>query len=108
MGRSWINAALAVFVLESVASDENKRGPRTDSFVGSRAGDTREVGSIKLCWCPAGRFIMGSPRNEPERRPGEDQVKVTLTRGFWMGKYEVAQGQWKRIVGAFPGKQPLG
>ena len=35
---------------------------------------------------------MGSPRGEPERRPGEDQVEVTLTKGFWMGKYEVTQG----------------
>jgi formylglycine-generating enzyme required for sulfatase activity len=50
---------------------------------------------------------MGSPRNEPERRPGEDQVEVTL-RGFWIGKYEVTQGQWKRIVGEFPEEQPEG
>jgi formylglycine-generating enzyme required for sulfatase activity len=46
---------------------------------------------------------MGSPPGEPERRPGEDQVEVTLTKGFWTGKYEVTQGQWKRIVGEFPG-----
>jgi formylglycine-generating enzyme required for sulfatase activity len=46
---------------------------------------------------------MGSPRSEPERRPSEDQVLVTLTRGFWAGKYEVTQGDWKRIVGALPG-----
>ena len=47
---------------------------------------------------------MGSPANEPERRPGEDQVEVTLSKGFWIGKYEVTQGEWKRIVGEFPGK----
>src|SRR5438067_2129539 len=70
-----------------------------DSFRGSKAGDERAVAGMKLCWCPAGRFIMGSPRTEPERRPGEDQVEVTLTKGFWMGKYEVTQGEWKRIVG---------
>ncbi len=75
-----------------------------DSFVGAKGGDEREVAGIKLCWCPAGRFIMGSPPNEPERRPGEDQVEVTLTRGFWMGKYEVTQGQWKRVVGKLPGE----
>src|SRR5262245_54677459 len=70
-----------------------------DSFDGSKAGDARELASIKLCWCPPGRFIMGSPPDEPERRPGEDQVEVILSRGFWMGKYEVTQGQWKRVVG---------
>ena len=46
---------------------------------------------------------MGSPPTEPERRPGEDQVEVTLTRGFWMAKYEATQGQWKRAVGPLPG-----
>ena len=58
---------------------------------------------MELRWCPAGRFVMGSPRNEPERRPGEDQVAVTLTRGFWIAKHETMQGDWKRVVGALPG-----
>jgi hypothetical protein len=55
---------------------------QTESFLGSQGGDEREVAGIKLCWCPAGRFLMGSPPGEPERRPGEDQVEVTLTKGF--------------------------
>jgi len=74
------------------------------SFLGSKAGDEREVAGIKLCWCPAGRFLMGSPPNEPERRPDEDQVVVTLTKGFWIGKYEATQGQWKRVIGKLPGE----
>jgi formylglycine-generating enzyme required for sulfatase activity len=78
------------------------------SFVGVKAGDERVVGGVTLCWCPPGRFRMGSPPDEPDRRPDEGQVDVRLTRGFWTGKYEVTQGQWKRVVGAFPGKQPAG
>ena len=74
------------------------------NLIGSKAGDEREVAGVKLCWCPPGRFIMGSPRDEPERRRGEDQVEVTLTKGFWTGKYEVTQGQWKRVVGKLPGE----
>ena len=58
-------------------------------FHGAKAGDEREVAGVKLCWCPPGKFTMGSPPGEPQRRPGEDQVGVTLTRGFWAGKYEV-------------------
>jgi sulfatase modifying factor 1 len=46
---------------------------------------------------------MGSPRSEVERRPEEDQVEVTLSRGFWMAKYETTQGQWTRVVGVLPG-----
>ena len=30
---------------------------------------------------------MGSPRGEPERRPGEDQVKVTLTKNRWVQRH---------------------
>jgi formylglycine-generating enzyme required for sulfatase activity len=75
---------------------------RADAFAGSRAGEEREIGGMKLCWCPPGRFRLGSPPNEPERRPDEAQVDVRLTKGFWMGKYEVTQGQWKRVVGDFP------
>src|SRR5262249_53177096 len=76
----------------------------TESFLGSKAGDEREVAGVKLCWCPAGRFLMGSPPSEPERRPGEAQVEVTLSKGFWMGKYEATQGQWKRVIGKLPGE----
>jgi len=72
-------------------------------FLGSKAGDEREAGGVRLCWCPAGRFTMGSPPGEPERRPGEDQVEVTLTKGFWMAKFEATQGQWKRVMGPLPG-----
>jgi formylglycine-generating enzyme len=78
------------------------------SFVGVKGGDEREVGGVKLCWCAPGRFTMGSPPGEPERHPGEDQVEVTLTRGFWVGKYEVTQSQWKKVVGEFPGKLTAG
>src|SRR4051794_17248879 len=74
-----------------------------NSFIDLKAGDEIVVGGIRLCWCPAGKFLMGSPRNEPERRPGEDQVQVTLTKGFWMGKFEATQGQWKRAMGKLPG-----
>jgi formylglycine-generating enzyme required for sulfatase activity len=75
-----------------------------DAFDESKAGDQREIAGVKLCWCPPGKFVMGSPRGEPERRPGEDQVKVTLTKGFWMAKFEATQGQWKRVSGKLPGE----
>lgn len=78
------------------------------AFTGSQAGEEREVSGMTRCWCPAGRFTMGSPPGEPERRPGEDQVEVTLTRGFWAGKHEVTQGQWQRVAGDFPGRRTTG
>ncbi|MDZ4861135.1 MAG: formylglycine-generating enzyme family protein [Candidatus Hydrogenedentes bacterium] len=72
------------------------------SFRGTTAGDESTVNGVALCWCPAGLFVMGSPVDEPERRPGEDQIAVRLSRGFWIGKYEVTQGEWKRVLGTLP------
>ncbi len=89
----------------SFCTGRQGRGP---SFQNAKVGDEREVGGVKLRWCPPGRFVMGSPPNEPERRPDEAQVEVRLTKGFWMGKYEVTQGQWKRLVGEYPQPQPAG
>jgi formylglycine-generating enzyme len=73
-----------------------------NGFQGRKAGDEVTVADIRLCWCPAGKFIMGCPPTEPERRPGEDQVAVTLTKGFWMAKFETTQGQWKQVMGKLP------
>ena len=75
----------------------------TNEFVGSKAGRERAVAGVRLCWCPPGKFLMGSPRTELERRPGEDQVEVTLSKGFWMSKFEATQGDWKRVMGKLPG-----
>src|SRR3954471_560023 len=65
-------------------------------------GQQRGIGGIQFCWCPPGQFRMGSPPGELERRSDETQVEVTLSRGFWIGKYEVTQGEWKKVMGAFP------
>jgi formylglycine-generating enzyme len=98
-------AAACCHCLDSVVVAGDSSAPqRPRTFVGSKAGDEREVTGMKLCWCPAGRFVMGSPPGEPERRPGEGQVEVTLTKGFWMGKFEVTQADWKRVVGKLPGE----
>jgi formylglycine-generating enzyme required for sulfatase activity len=46
---------------------------------------------------------MGSPTNEVDRNPNEGpQTVVTITRGFWMAKYEVTQGDYLAVVGNNP------
>ncbi len=75
---------------------------------GFEGWDECEAGGAKLRWCPPGRFRMGSPSNELERRPDERQVEVTLSRGFWIGKYAVTQGEWKRVMAEFPGELDAG
>jgi formylglycine-generating enzyme len=74
------------------------------SFEGASAGDARRIGGAEFSWCPPGTFVMGSSPDEPERRPGETQKEVTLSKGFWIAKYETTQGLWKRVMGALPGE----
>jgi formylglycine-generating enzyme required for sulfatase activity len=68
------------------------------------AGDERNDNFLKLIlvWCPPGKFMMGSPKDEFERGDDEDQREVTLTKGFWVGKFEVMQSQYMRIMGTNP------
>jgi sulfatase modifying factor 1 len=99
------SAVLACQRAESVVPvDQPTKTVVSSAFDGVKAGDEREVSGIKLCWCPSGKFMMGSPASEFERRPGEDQAEVTLRKGFWTAKYETTQEQWKRIVGKLPGE----
>jgi formylglycine-generating enzyme required for sulfatase activity len=53
--------------------------------------------TLEMVWIKPGKFMMGSA---PSGR--ELQHEVTLTKGFWMGKYEVTQAQWEQLMGNNP------
>jgi uncharacterized repeat protein (TIGR02543 family) len=55
-----------------------------------------------LMQIPAGTFLMGSPANEPGRDTDEIQHQVTLTAGFYMGKYQVTQAQYQTVMESNP------
>jgi formylglycine-generating enzyme required for sulfatase activity len=46
---------------------------------------------------------MGSTTNEVDRFHEEGpQVSVTISRGFWIGKYEVTQAEYLALMGSNP------
>ncbi|MBN1837268.1 MAG: formylglycine-generating enzyme family protein [Spirochaetales bacterium] len=50
-----------------------------------------------------GTFVMGSPDGEEGRDNDEGpQTRVTLTKPFYLGKYEVTQAQWEAVMGSNP------
>ncbi len=60
-----------------------------------------------MVWVPPGTFVMGSPETERGRWDVEGpQTRVTLTKGFWMGKYEVTVGEYLALMGEAPCYDP--
>ena len=51
-----------------------------------------------LRYVPPGSYMMGSPKNENGRGTREDQHKVTISKGFYIGVFEVTQKQYKLIT----------
>lgn len=76
----------------------------SDPFAGVQAGDEWDSNGLrmKFCWCPPGTFTMGSPSSELGRENNEDQVQVTLSRGFWLGQTEVTREHWYVVMGTTP------
>ncbi|MDR0895222.1 MAG: SUMF1/EgtB/PvdO family nonheme iron enzyme [Prevotellaceae bacterium] len=55
----------------------------------------------KMVFVQGGTFTMGSSKWELKRGSDEVQHQVTLS-SFYIGKYEVTQGQWKAVMGDNP------
>ena len=60
--------------------------------------------NLKMIWVEPGTFTMGSPTSERGRYRSETQRQVTLTKGFYLGKYELTQAQWEKVMGNNPSK----
>jgi len=67
-----------------------------------RARSVSGPADTNLVFIQPGTFTMGSPTIEAERDPGETQHAVTISRGFWMGKSLVTQGDYLAVVGSNP------
>jgi formylglycine-generating enzyme required for sulfatase activity len=57
---------------------------------------------MELVRIEAGTFVMGSPASEPMREEQERLHRVHLTHPFELGRHEVTQEQWRRVMGTAP------
>ena len=58
---------------------------------------------MAFVWIPAGEFQMGSPSEESGRDSDEGPLhEVKISKGFYLGTYEVTQGQWSSVMGSRP------
>ena len=59
---------------------------------------TNSIG-VEFVLIPAGAFKMGSANGDNDERPVRT---VTISKPFYLGKYEVTQAQWQAIMGNNP------
>jgi formylglycine-generating enzyme required for sulfatase activity len=79
---------------EGAVQDPTRPGPKPQMTVDLGGGVTME-----LILIPPGTFDMGSDKGQGGEKPVH---KVTLKKGFYIGKYEVTQEQWQAVMGANP------
>ena len=59
---------------------------------------TNSIG-MKLVLIPKGTFMMGSPESDVNRQKNETQHEVTISKGYYLGVYEVMQAQYEKVMG---------
>jgi len=87
-------------------AERNIVSVRSSDEVEPLPGEERSFAGIKFIWIPAGEFIMGTENPEYNTVYTQPAHTVSISRGFWMGKYEVTQGQWTEIMGINPSYFP--
>jgi formylglycine-generating enzyme required for sulfatase activity len=75
-----------------VTSTAVARVPRTGTLMKNQL-------DMQFVYVPAGTFRMGTNGGISYEKPARD---VTIKEGFYMGKYEVTQKEWKAVMGNRP------
>ncbi len=73
---------------EAEAQTEAEMKPYTETIPGT--GVKFEMVPIR-----GGKFLMGSPDSEPDRKPDEGPLHEVVVDSFWMGKYEVTWQEYE-------------
>ena len=90
----------AVEKVTSVSNEKDitKEPTKKESSGKEEVTDLGKDVKLEMILIPAGKFVMGSPASEKGHRVNETQHEVTLTKPFYMGKYEVTQEQWDAVM----------
>ena len=64
---------------------------------------TNSIG-MKLVLISKGTFMMGSPESEQGRNEIENQHEVTISKDYYLGLFEVTQGQYEKMMGKNPSR----
>jgi formylglycine-generating enzyme required for sulfatase activity len=92
-----------VYILTYSVSDgaSNEVNATRTVHVGQASTHTADLNAsvqLQMLWVEPGTFTMGSPTTEAGRSTNETEHNVTLTKGFYLGKYEVTQAQYEAVM----------
>lgn len=54
--------------------------------------------NLPLVLLPPREFCMSSPASELQRESNENQVDVTISKGYWLGRYEVTKVEYEAVM----------
>ncbi len=102
MEQAWQSICADFPVLTSGLETGNISALETKAGLLPGSGETwiDSVTGMEFVYVPKGCFQMGS--NSSDADSDEKPVHKVCVDGFWMGKYEVTQGQYKKIMGSNP------
>jgi sulfatase modifying factor 1 len=75
--------------------------PPTEPPASAKPGDewVNDRGMV-FCWCPPGKFTIGSPESAQPREEDETAAEIEFAQGFWMAKFEFTR---REMAGMAPG-----
>ena len=85
-----------------VPSTQSKEEVPVSKAHGARRDLARAGDRNRIVWVPGGCYQMGCGSWTGDRSNDENPVHEVCVDGFWMGKYEVTQGQWQKVIGSNP------
>lgn len=86
-----INVLILMFLLLGLAGFSEKPKNFTNSI------------GVEFVYINSGSYMMGSPEDYGDANE-HPQKQVVISDGFYLGKYEVTQEQWEKIMGDNPSK----
>lgn len=98
--KNLVLAGLALLVLVTVAlplmgCKSGSVAKTTAEQTAEQTGEEQEI-PMDFAYIPAGDFQMGSTAGHDSEKPLH---KVTISKGFFMGKTEVTWAEWKAVMG---------
>lgn len=93
---------IAAGSVTALVADEPK--PPTDRMLGKEAGEVRDDNGLKMkmVWCLLGILTMEQVEGLENGTVATRPVKVLLTHGYWLGRFEVTQAEWKAVMATEP------